>query len=263
MLFYPQMKSYFKPFILLFLLLFSIALLLSYTRAAWISIFGVLGLAILILLKVRLRFIIVASIIAIGILFTYRVEIIDKLNKNKQDSSEELSEHLKSVSNIATDASNLERINRWNSALKMFKERPVLGWGPGTYMFQYAPFQMSGDKTIISTNFGDVGNAHSEYISPLVEQGVPGLICFLLVIIATIYTSLKLFYQSGNSKVKLLSLICLLSLTTYLIHGLLNNYLDTDKASVPFWGLIALICSLDIYSLSENKNPQLGGAEER
>lgn len=263
MLFYPKMKSYFKPFILMFLLLFSIALLLSYTRAAWISIFGVLGLAILILLKVRLRYIILASIIGIGILFTYRVEIIDKLSKNKQDSSEELSEHLKSVSNIATDASNLERINRWNSALKMLKERPVLGWGPGTYMFQYAPFQMSGDKTIISTNFGEVGNAHSEYISPLVEQGIPGLISFLLVIIASVYTSLKVFYQSGNSKVKILSLISLLSLTTYLIHGLLNNYLDTDKASVPFWGLIALICSLDIYSLNENKNPQLGGAEER
>jgi len=263
MLFYPKMKSYSKPFILLFLFLFSIALLLSYTRAAWISIFGVLGLALLISLKVKLRYIILVSIIGIGILFTYRVEIIDKLNKNKQDSSEELSEHLKSVSNIATDASNLERINRWNSALKMINERPVFGWGPGTYMFQYAPFQMSGDKTIISTNFGEGGNAHSEYISPLVEQGVPGLICFLLVITATIYTALKIYYQSKNSKVRILSLISLLSLTTYLIHGLLNNYLDTDKASVPFWGLIALICSLDIYSLNENKNPQPGGAEER
>ena len=27
------------------------------------------------------------------------------------------------------------------------------------------------DLTIISTNFGDGGNAHSEYLSPLAEQG--------------------------------------------------------------------------------------------
>ena len=27
----------------------------------------------------------------------------------------------------------------------------------------------------------------------------------------------------------------------------LNNYLDTDKASIPFWGMIALIVAIDIY----------------
>ena len=31
--------------------------------------------------------------------------------------------------------------NRWNSAMRMWQERPVFGWGPGTYMFQSAPFQ--------------------------------------------------------------------------------------------------------------------------
>ena len=27
----------------------------------------------------------------------------------------------------------------------------------------------------------------------------------------------------------------------------MNNYLDTDKASVPFWGFIALIVAIDVY----------------
>jgi len=262
LLFFPKIKPYARLILTFGLALFSIALVLSYTRAAWISVVGALILAGFLLLKIQIRYIILGSIVAIAFLFVYRVEIIDKLNKNKQDSSTEISAHVQSMSNIATDASNLERINRWNSALKMFKERPIIGWGPGTYMFQYAPFQMSGDKTIISTNFAEGGNAHSEYISPLVEQGIPGLLTFLLVIVATFATALKVYYHSKNAKVKLLSLIGILSLTTYLIHGLLNNYLDSDKASVPFWGLIALICSLDIYML-ENKNPQLGGAEER
>jgi hypothetical protein len=34
---------------------------------------------------------------------------------------------------------------------------------------------------------------------------------------------------------------------TYFIHGVLNNYLDTDKASVPFWGFIAVLVAIDIY----------------
>jgi hypothetical protein len=27
----------------------------------------------------------------------------------------------------------------------------------------------------------------------------------------------------------------------------MNNFLDTDKASVPFWGFIAIIVCLDVY----------------
>ena len=72
----------------------------------------------------------------------------------------------------------------------MFKERPVLGWGPGTYMFQYAQFQMARDKTIISTNFAEGGNAHSEYIGPLAEQGFMGFLAFL-GIVATFYIYLN------------------------------------------------------------------------
>ncbi len=243
--------------------LFTIATVLSYTRAAWISLLGAGLLMLMLLLRIKLRTILLLAGLIISILFSFRLEIIDKLDKNKQDSSTELSEHVKSISNIATDASNLERINRWNSALKMFGERPIIGWGPGTYMFQYAPFQMANDKTIISTDFGDWGNAHSEYIGPLAEQGVPGLIAVLLIVFTTLQTAFKLYYNAKDKLDKRLVLISILSLTTYFIHGLLNNYLDTDKASVPFWGMIAIIVSIDLWKNKDKKDPQLGGAEER
>ena len=41
-------------------------------------------------------------------------------------------------------------------------------------------------------------------------------------------------------------LAAFLGLITYYLHGILNNYLDTDKASVPFWGFTAIIMLLDI-----------------
>jgi hypothetical protein len=42
-----------------------------------------------------------------------------------------------------------------------------------------------------------------------------------------------------------------LGLVTYFIHGILNNYLDTDKAAIPFWGFIAILVSIDVVSKSE------------
>ena len=76
----------------------------------------------------------------------------------------------------------MERINRWKCALKMFIEKPVFGWGPGTYQFQYARFQLSKDRTIISSNSGDMGNTHSEYLGPLCESGFLGFFFFLLLL---------------------------------------------------------------------------------
>ena len=174
-------------------------------------------------------------------------QIVETLERNQQDSSTNFVEHITSIYNISSDASNLERINRWQAALRMFNERPFLGWGPGTYQFLYAPFQRSKEKTIISTNAGDMGNAHSEYIGPMAEQGIFGLFSVLLLITFAIITALKVYKKSDDDEVRLLSLLMMLGLISYFVHGFLNNFLDTDKASVPVWGFMGIIVALDIY----------------
>ena len=129
----------------------------------------------------------------------------------------------------------------------MFQERPFFGWGPGTYMFQYAPFQMSDEQTIISTNSGNMGNAHSEYIGPLAESGLFGMLSFLVLVIVVFTKGSLLYHKLPTGELKTVVLFTLLSLFTYVTHGLLNNYLDTDKASVPFWGFIAMLVAIDVY----------------
>jgi hypothetical protein len=37
-----------------------------------------------------------------------------------------------------------------------------------------------------------------------------------------------------------------LGLVTYYLHGILNNFLDLDKASVPFWGFTAMVVLYDL-----------------
>jgi len=177
--------------------------------------------------------------------------ILMNLERNRQDSSSNLTEHVESISNVSTDASNVERLNRWGSAFRMFEKRPIFGWGPGTYVFQYAPFQLSYDKTIISTNEGNKGNAHSEYIGPLAESGVFGSLSFILIVALVYYRGSKLYHALPKGELKGIVLVSILGLTTYFVHGAMNNYLDTDKASVPFWGFIAIIVAIDIYHKKE------------
>lgn len=223
------------------------ALVFSYTRAAWISVFFGLGVLLTTYLRIKFKYLAIIGVVIVAFFVSNRYSILHKLEKNKQDSSSNITEHFQSVTNIATDESNLERLNRWAAAFRMFEERPFFGWGPGTYMFQYAPYQISYQKTGISTNFGDLGNAHSEYIGPLAESGVLGMLSFVLIVVISIITGYKVYHRVVERQLKIVVLTSMIALITYMIHGFLNNFLDTDKASSLFWGFIAAIVSLDIY----------------
>jgi hypothetical protein len=61
------------------------------------------------------------------------------------------------------------------------------------------------------------------------------------------YRAALLYRRVTNRQVKLLTLSVFVGLVTYFVHGTLNNFLDTDKASVPFWGFIAILVALDVY----------------
>jgi O-antigen ligase len=229
------------------------ALVLSFSRAAWVSLAFAVLIYLVIALRIKMKWILVTFGITLGFFFLFQNDIWEKLEKNKQGSSANFLEHVQSISNVTTDDSNLERLNRWASALRMFRERPVLGYGPGTYQFEYAPFQRYSEKTRISTNAGDKGNAHSEYIGPLAESGVLGMVWVLCILVFVVLTGLRVYRKTDSKEVKMLSLSVLLGLITYYFHGTMNDFLDTDKASVPFWGFIAILVALDLYYLPKDK----------
>ena len=230
----------------LLLVILTVALVLSYTRAAWLSLVGA-GLVYLIYLFRMSKSLVWTLVGIVCIITALNFSMISsKFERNTTDSSDDLNEHVASVTNVSTDASNLERINRWKCALRMFQERPLLGHGPGTYMFLYAPYQKPSEKTIISTNGGNRGNAHSEYLGPLAESGILGLATFLGLIISVIIVSIKTYQRIDERKVRGILRLAFLGLITYYLHGFLNNFLDMDKASAPFWGFTAIIASLSI-----------------
>lgn len=231
----------------LLILLFVFATVVSYTRATWLSILASVGFWAILKLRVRFEIVLVGIIILVGFFLSFRADLMLQLEQNRVESSGEFSEHVQSISNITTDQSNLERINRWSCALRMFRDKPIFGFGPGTYQFEYGRYQRSYEKTRISTDFGTMGNAHSEYFGPLAEAGIFGLISLLLVIGTTLYTGVRVYFTSRKRSIRIFSLAVLVGLVSYYLHGLLNNFLDTDKISVLFWGYTAMLVAMDIY----------------
>lgn len=238
------------------LLLFSAGLILSYSRAAWISLAVSAVWLLIMIARIPFKAIIAVFLVATaGVLFSWQ-SIILSLERNSQQSSANVAEHLRSVTNISSDASNLERINRWRSALRMSAEKPLLGWGPGTYQFKYAPYQRSTERTSISTNFGDRGNAHSEYLGAMVDSGIPGAILFILLVLVVLSAGYRSWRVPAGNDDRYLSLSVQAGLVTYFAHAMLNNFLDTDKISAPFWIFIAILVVLD--PLFKTEKPESG-----
>lgn len=231
-----------------FIIISLLALYFSYTRAAWLSILTAVGVWGLVKFKVKMTLIVPLALVFGTILFFSWDALQMELERNKYEhTTEEFGERLQSATNVSTDASNLERINRWNCAIDMFKERPLFGFGPGTYSFEYARFQRPENLTIISTNFGDLGNAHSEYLGPLAEMGLPGMLLMFILVATIFYKSITLYHMwpTEDKEIRTLLMAIILSLTTYFVHGVLNNFLDTDKAAIPIWGLCAMVIALE------------------
>ena len=226
----------------------TLAIIFSYTRAAWVSLVAAAVVWSILKFKVKWPVVSVGVLLGLIALAISWGSIAKRFEKTKSVSSDNFSEHVSSISNVSTDASNMERINRWKSALRMFEERPMLGSGPGTYMFLYAPYQKPWEKTIISTNAGNRGNAHSEYIGPLAESGIMGLLTVLVLFGTLFFYGIKVYHQTPEGNSKDLVLLAIVGLTTYFVHGMLNNFLDMDKASAPFWGFSALIVAQDFFN---------------
>ena len=238
-----------QAILLSFMALNIVGLYFSYTRAAWLSVFAAIGVWGLI--HFRIKFTLIAGTVAVvGTLLYFSWDSIQiNMSRNKSEhTTEDFGKKLESATNVTTDASNLERLNRWSCAISMFQDRPIFGYGPGTYANEYARFQRPENLTIISTNFGDGGNAHSEFLGPMAEMGFFGLIAMLLVVSAIFYKGIHLFLQwpDKEKEMKTLILAMILSLTTYFVHAFLNNFLDTDKAAVPIWGFCAAFIALEM-----------------
>ncbi|MDP4953718.1 MAG: hypothetical protein NWQ53_08745, partial [Flavobacteriales bacterium] len=65
------------------------------------------------------------------------------------------------------------------------------------------------------------------------------------------------FFRLKDRELKILVLSSYLGLMTYFIHAVLNNYLDTDKVSAPFWGFIAVLVAVDLFHAPEETEKQL------
>lgn len=235
----------YAPIVTAVLVLMLVGILFSYSRAAWLSVIAVALVMGYLQLRLRLRYALVGLIALLIFGFTYQSALLTQMRGNEATRSSDFGEHLSSTTNVTTSVSNKERLNRWFSAFRMTSDKPVLGFGPGTFMFQYGPYQMPQDLTRISSYHGERGGAHSEYLKRLTESGLPGLLIWLGAILTAIISGTRVAYNAASGELRWMASLVLAGLVGYLAHGVVNNFSHTAKIAVLLWGAVGFLAAMD------------------
>jgi O-antigen ligase len=86
------------------------------------------------------------------------------------------------------------RTGAWLAALRMARERPLTGWGPGTFGAEFVHHRLDAEIAVrrrLTTPLATstYGEAHDDYLQPFAEEGAPAAIAMIvaaaLVVAAT------------------------------------------------------------------------------
>lgn len=238
----------------------ALGIFLSFSRATWLAftLSTIVGFTLFMLLKppivIKKRGLVVFLFF---LLFLIPGTLLIK-NNDSESKNENIKSHILSSLNMSKDVSNLERINRYKSSLRMFKERPLTGFGAGTFQESFIPYQKPEEMTRISVTKdahhspGRGGSTHSEYLRALSELGLPGFIFWLGIIVTSLWACLQNIKRARQT---CLNFFILVSILSYYVHGLVNNFYQNEKVSF----LVCMLLSLIIWraeSVSIIKNRQ-------
>ena len=212
------------------------AVLLTYTRGAWIAIF-MSHIVICILewkyfwsnYRKELIIIFFAFITALSIAIIY-----DCL-KDKKYEWFTLKNRIASVSNYNELYSS--RFFLWKTSLDILKDHPFLGTGYGTFSYAYLKYRKFEP---LERRFSNeyMGSCHNEFLEIASSTGLLGLLTFLSIVFITLFSLLKLINKPQNkTKTKW---ICIFACC---IGYLLHIFFLFPKISneIVWWFLLSLV----------------------
>ena len=232
-----------RSFILIIICILLIALFFSYARGAWLALAAGLATYRLIRKKILVGSYIAALSIVCASLFWIKSN--DRYLKFANDYNttifhQDFREHLIATYKLK-DVSTAERFYRWIAGVRMIKDNGLTGYGPNTFYDHYKEYAVPAFKTWVSKN-EDHSTVHNYFLLLAIEQGIPGLIFFLILLGAMLYYAQHLYHRVKDLFYKTVAITTGVILVMIITVNFLSDLIETDKiGSLFFLCLAALI----------------------
>jgi O-antigen ligase len=214
-----------KRILFILAILFSVySILFSYSRGAYIALMA--GLIFISLVKKRI-FVIPLILFFIFWQSLLPPAVVQRINQTQTEEGE-------------LDHSAQTRINLWETGLDIFNLNPLLGIG-----FNTIPF------VGLEGGFADT---HNIYIKILAEQGLIGILIFLIILFLSLWYGWKLYKRADDTFLKGLGL----GFVTCIIALMITNFFGDRWTYLPigayFWVFLGLVVRGNMIVDSEVKH---------
>src|SRR5215471_8414197 len=163
------------------------------------------------------------------------------------------------VASISTEAhgeiSGGMRLSIDRDTVHMFRKRPILGWGLGTFPVVYPQFRS------FHTNFF-VNEAHNDYLQLLSEMGLLGLgtmIWFFIVLFRRIPQKIRQWPSNVSGAA---TLACTLGVSGILVHSLIDFNLQIPANAALFYVFCTIAAAPPLLQRSRKRRPVSSEEEE-
>jgi len=156
------------------------------------------------------------------------------------------------VSSISTEAhteiSGGMRLSIDRDSIRMFRNKPLLGWGLGTFPTVYPQFRS------FYTNFF-VNEAHNDYLQLLAEVGLLGFGTMLWFVVVLYRSALRKIGNWSGDVPGAVRLACILSATGILVHSLFDFNLQIPANAALFYVLCTVAAGPRLLQKSKKRKP--------
>ncbi|MEO6528001.1 MAG: O-antigen ligase family protein [Gemmatimonadaceae bacterium] len=226
------------------LALLSAALVLSRSRAAWLSLVAcALVLLVFGFLAVRRapgsiswrRLVVLALVAATGA----GLSLVLPNTLNWKSDSPYL-ETARSVVDYKA-GSGRGRLVQYGNTARMSLHHPLLGVGPGNWAVVYPNFASSGDPSLTSEGMTANPWPSSDWMSFLSERGLAAFVLLSLAVIALVVDALRVLRVDGDPENALASWTLLGTLSVLLVVGTFDAVLMLPAPALVAWALLGAL----------------------
>jgi O-antigen ligase len=222
-------------------LLSALAVLSSYSRAAWLgAAFSLLSVAVVRRFRIgRFVLIVIAVVVAAIILEPSTVQRA-------------------TVSAVGDEASagDATRVRLLKTAFRMIKAHPVFGTGPGTFEAEFDNFKVPGE-------YRTTCHPHNDLINYTVSSGLVGLGILVAVLVTALKAALAAYRGARDSTMRLLAVAAGAGLVAILVSGLFQCNQTDSEIGIQAWLAVGSLGLLARTGRTAEGRDADGGAHQR
>lgn len=243
------------PCLLLLIGILLVAIFFSFARGAWLALFaGVIAFWLIRRKKIVQAYIITITV-SVGFVFWMKNDNRYLLYAHDFKTTifhKDFGKHLVATYKLK-EISTAERFYRWIAGVRMVKDNLLTGVGPGAFYNNYKEYAVPAYKTWVSDN-KERSTVHNYFLLTLTEQGIPGLIIFLVLTGTMLWYSQHLYSRSNDKFYKVASMAVGVILVMVLTVNFLSDLIEADKIGSLFFLCMGLLIAID-NNLGEKSYP--------